>query len=216
MAQVITFERVTPIARYDSVAWEEARIEESATSVVTSAYSTIDTIDLSTLPGGLDADPLTRPRGTSPLNSRLAPLTFGTGSFSLTAQGTSSAPTAPIQNVNLDADTYASVEELARILKIRAPSAEQSDAMSRVLVVAAGEINAEIDRAGTDDALAGWQLALCAEVNLERAVEHWQQQESPFGLIGLGAELGATTVSRDSWTRHALKLQPLKTQWGMA
>ena len=50
---------------------------------------------------------------------------------------------------------------------------------------AAGEINSEIDLAA-DEGLAGWQVALAAEVNLERAVEHWRQQESPFGLIGLG------------------------------
>jgi hypothetical protein len=53
-------------------------------------------------------------------------------------------------------------------------------------------------------------------VNLERAVEHWRQQESPFGLIGLGAELPAERTARDSWERHAHKLAPLKGQWGLA
>ena len=56
MAQVITFERVTPIARYDTVAWEDARIEIRHQRRH-ERLSTIDTIDLSTLPGGLDADP---------------------------------------------------------------------------------------------------------------------------------------------------------------
>lgn len=111
---------------------------------------------------------------------------------------------------------YATAEELARILKIRTPTTEQTAAMTRVLDAAAGEINAEIDRADTDDDLAGWQLALVEEVNLERAVEHWQQMETPFGIIGLGADLGAIATSRDSWMRHALKLQPLKTRWGLA
>ena len=87
--------------------------------------------------------------------------------------------------------------------------------MERVLLVAAGEINAEIDLA-TDDGLAGWQLSLAAEVNLERAVEHWRQQEAPFGLIGLGPELPAERTARDSWDRHAHKLAPLKAQWGIA
>ncbi len=110
---------------------------------------------------------------------------------------------------------YATVSELARILKIRSPTDEQTDAMERVLLSAAGEINSEIDLA--DDAgLAGWQVALAAEVNLERAVEHWRQQESPFGLLALGPELGAERTARDSWERHALKLAPLKGQWGLA
>lgn len=111
---------------------------------------------------------------------------------------------------------YTTTEELARILKIRTPTDAQEDAFERVLLTASGEIDAEIDRAETDDALAGWQLALVEEVNLERAVEHWQQMETPFGIIGLGADLGAIATSRDSWMRHALKLQPLKTQWGLA
>jgi hypothetical protein len=111
---------------------------------------------------------------------------------------------------------YTTVEELQRILKIRDPSSEQQAAMARVLSTAAGEIDAEIDRSDDDPALAGWQLDLAAEVNLERGVEHWRQQESPFGLIGLGAELGPTHTARDSWERHAFKLAPLKTHWGLA
>lgn len=111
---------------------------------------------------------------------------------------------------------YSTPEELARILKIRTPTTEQTAAINRVLDAAAGEIDAEIDRAATDDDLAGWQLALVEEVNLERAVEHWRQQESPFGLIGLGAEFGASHTATDSWNRHAMKLAPIKGQWGLA
>ena len=111
---------------------------------------------------------------------------------------------------------YTDTTELARILKIRTPSAEQTVAMQRVIDVAEGEIDAEIDLADDADPLAGWQLALAAEVNLERAVEHWRQQEAPFGLIGLGPELPAERTARDSWDRHAHKLAPLKAQWGLA
>jgi hypothetical protein len=108
------------------------------------------------------------------------------------------------------------VTELARILKIRAPTVEQEAAMQRVLDVAAGEIDSEIDLSATATPLAGWQLALAEEVNLERAVEHWRQQESPFGLIGLGPELPAERTAQDSWARHANKLAPLKDQYGLA
>ena len=117
---------------------------------------------------------------------------------------------------------YADADELARILKIRNPTDAQSEAMERVIDVAAGEIDAEIGFTLDDDdevenPLSGWQLALAAEVNLERAVEHWRQQESPFGLMGLGTEFGggAERTARDSWERHAHKLAPLKQSWGI-
>lgn len=111
---------------------------------------------------------------------------------------------------------YATTTELARVLKLRNLSAEQTAALQRVLDVATGEIDAEIDLADDADALAGWQLELTEEVCLERAVEHWRQMESPFGLIGLGPELPAERTARDSWERHAHKLAPLKSQWGLA
>lgn len=112
-------------------------------------------------------------------------------------------------------DSYIDTDELFRILKIRTPTDEQTVAAQRVLITAAGEINAEIDRGEDDPALSGWQLSLAAEVNLERAVEHWNAPGNPWGLVGTG-EMGATFSARDSWERHALKLAPLKTQWGVA
>jgi hypothetical protein len=112
-------------------------------------------------------------------------------------------------------NTYATRDELARILKIVNPNAEEQAAMDRVLLAAAGEIDSEIDFSGAND-LTGWQIALASEVNLERAVEHWRQEESPFGLLGLGSEVGPTHTATDSWSRHANKLAPLKEQWGLA
>ena len=95
--------------------------------------------------------------------------------------------------------------------------------MERVLDVAAGEIDSEIGFTLDDDGeqespLAGWQIALATEVNLERAVEHWQQQEAAFGLMGLGSEFGGGVerIARDSWDRHAHKLAPLKQSFGIA
>jgi hypothetical protein len=130
---------------------------------------------------------------------------------------------------------YTTVDELARVLRLRAPTEAQGEAMQRVIDTAAGEINREIGTAWPDagsasfpfagttdpdtgayidvpDPLAG---ALVTEVNLERAVEHWQQQESPFGVIGLGESV-PTVTAKDTWDRHANKLAPLKRTWGLA
>lgn len=209
MSQVITFEEFTPPPRYDSKPWTSVRIEEGATA--DGPWTVIDTIVLDPV----DADPTNpAPRAFTTELATDTPALWYRVVF-LDATGDDTLPTEPIQNVT-PTIPYATVAELRRILKIRSPTVEQTAAMNRVLAAAAGEIDTEIDRAATDDPLAGWQLALVAEVNLERAVEHWQQQESPFGIIGLGAEIGATVTARDSWTRHALKLQPLKTQWGLA
>lgn len=111
-------------------------------------------------------------------------------------------------------DTYADVDELFRILKIRTPSAEQTLAGERVMVAAAMEIAAEIDLADGVD-LTSPQLALAAEVNLERAAELWKLQEVQFGIV-LGSEFGSTHIARNTWDKYAYTLAPLKDQWGLA
>lgn len=110
---------------------------------------------------------------------------------------------------------YTTTDELARILKITAPTADQIAAMTRVLSTAQGEIDSEVDLADDADPLAGWQLALAAEVQLERAKEHWSDEEVAFGIIGLG-DVGPIYTARNSWERYAFKLAPLKSQWGLA
>ncbi len=122
---------------------------------------------------------------------------------------TSSAPAG-----SLAGDTYATVDEFARVVKIASPSTEQTAVMERVLLAAAGEIRSETGIAA-DTELAGWELALAGEVNIERAREHWQQAEVGTGILGLN-DTGDIYVARDSWDRHALKLAPLKRSWGFA
>lgn len=212
MTVVVTFENVTPVARYDALAWTEARIEEATTA--TGTYAEIETIDLATLPGGLDADP-------SDPATRNFTTELGTADglwyqiIFVDADGDESAPTDPIQNVS-SGTAYATVDELARILKLRPPSAAQTVALVRCLAAAALEINAEIDLADDADPLTGPQLALAAQVNLERAAELWQQQEIAFGIVGLGTEFGPTHIARNTWDKHAYTLAPLKNQWGFA
>lgn len=108
---------------------------------------------------------------------------------------------------------YTTTEELARILKISTPSTEQTAAMVRVLTMAGVEIDAEIDLAVDATALTADQLALAAEVNLERGVELWR--ETPWGIVGLDSDL-ATHTARNTWERYAHKLAPLKSQWGLS
>lgn len=207
MAQVITFERYVPVPRYDSIPWNRVRIEESLTE--TGTYTAIETKNLSPL----DADP------SDPQARDFTTELAGDGErwyriVFLDASGDESAPTDPVQNTDV-IDAYVSINELARILKIRTPSVDQRYAMGRVLLAAAGEINSEIDLAATDD-LAGWQLELAAQVNLERASELWKLQEVQFGILELAGDFGATRIGRDTWAKHAITLAPLKRQWGFA
>jgi hypothetical protein len=106
---------------------------------------------------------------------------------------------------------YAEVSELAAILRVDETAREE--ALTRVLESAATEIDAEL---GRSEAFEDPPPDLVVEVNIERAVEHWRQMESPFGLIGIGIETGAAFASADSWSRHAQKLAPLKESWGLA
>jgi hypothetical protein len=206
MSVVVSFESYLPPARFDAVQWTDAQIEES--DAVNGTWTIIDTVAITP-----DADPsqpafqsFTTPNGTA--TGLWYRVSFLDGSLGI------SNPTTPVLNTAAG-QPYADASELARILKIRTPSAQQTIAMERVLATATIEINSEIDL-DTDTALTGGQIDLATEVCLERAVEHWRQEESPFGLIGLGAELGAAFTSKDSWERHALKLAPLKDQWGLA
>lgn len=211
MAQVITFEGYLPAPRYDATAWTAAELYEGTTA--TGPWVLIEVFTLSPV----DADPANP--AYRDFTTELASDAMDLWYYFIfkDASGDDSQPTAPVQNTESEAFTsYGSVIELFRILKIRTPSAEQTTAAERVLLAAAGEINSEVDLASTDS-LSGWQIALATEVCLERAVEHWRQQEAPFGLIPLGGEMGgAERTARDSWERHAHKLAPLKGQWGLA
>lgn len=206
MAYVITFRNYRPPRRYDSLPWTDARIEEAPDE--DGPWAVLETIALSPV----DADPenpaardFTTELGTAA--EQWYRVVF------VDANGDEAQPTTAEQNAAA-ANTYATVDELARILKIRDPSDDQRTALERVLVVAAGEIDAEIDLE-SDSELSGWQLYLATEVNLERAVEHWKQQEAAFGVIDLGVA-GSSFTARDSWERHAHKLAPIKDQWGLA
>lgn len=195
---------VTPPARFDDLAWITARIEQADTE--TGTYTSLETFTLDPV----DTDP------SQPISRSFTTELATTGKWYrvvfVDADADESEPSAAVENTAEVVSAYGSVTELARNLNISGANLTlNTDALTRVLLVAAGEIRSEIGRSD----LAGWEIALATEVNLERAAEHWQQMKSAFGIIGLGGEIPMHT-SRDSWDRHARKLAPLKRSWGLA
>jgi hypothetical protein len=208
MTVVVSLEDYRPAPRYDALPWTKARIEEAPAS--TGTWTTLETINLSPV----DADPK---------NPQYRNFTTALGTAAgqwyrivfLDASLNTGLPTVPVQNIDDDRPVYADVSELAQLLRIS--GSQRHNSLLRVLKAAAEEIDSEI---GTVDINGGTTPysnppAIVREVNLERAVEHWQQMQSPFGVIGIGDE-NATYTARDSWDRHAHKLAVLKGSWGIA
>lgn len=215
MAEVITFVNYRPPPRYDSLPWTTVRIQEAATESGT--YTLLESIVLSPL----DADPtapmlrsFTTELGTAP--EYWYRILFGD------ASGDTSQPTAPVQNstgATIPAvQAYGTIAELARRLKITTPTLAQQEAMQLALDSAAEEIDWELDGtpSWTPPPSTPPYPPLVVEVNYERAVEHWQQGQSPFGIIGMGGDVIPVVAARDSWYRHRLKLLPLKGSFGIA
>ena len=110
---------------------------------------------------------------------------------------------------------YATTDELLRRIRISDPTPEQEAQAQQALDAATLEIDSYLtDAEGAVPSFAGADLALLAIVNIERAAEHWRVL--PFGALNTGADLPPVLTARDSFYRHARKLQPLKTSWGLA
>lgn len=208
MTVVVSLEDFRPAPRYDSLPWTQAQIQEGTAS--TGAWTTLETIALS-------------PVDEDPANPAYRNFTTALGTAEeqwyrivfLDATAATGLPTIPIQNIEDDRQVYASVSELAQLLRVNA--SQRHDSLIRVLKAAADEIDHEIGTVDINGLATPYSNppALAREVNLERAVEHWKQEQAPFGLIGLGDETLAYTA-RDSWDRHAHKLAVLKGSWGIA
>lgn len=210
MAVAITFTRYLPPARYDEptpLPWTEVRIEESTEEDGT--YTLIDTIALDPI----DADP-TDPAYRSFTTENGTDEDLWYRIIFADADGDTTIPTAPIQNTATtlpDVYAYATVNELARRLKIREPTTEQEVAMQQVLDFAALEIDTEVGRTEPYTTVP----ALVVEVNLQRAVELWHQQVIAFNVVGLDSE-APIRLGSNSWGRYANLLAPLKETWGLA
>lgn len=208
MTVVVSLEDFRPSPRYDSLPWTDVQIQEAPAS--TGPWTTLETQALS-------------PVDSDPANPAYRNFTTALGTAAeqwyrvvfLDAAVATGLPTFPIQNIEDDRPVYASVAELANLLRVSA--SDRHDSLMRVLKAAADEIDTEIGTADINGAATPYSNppALAREVNIERAVEHWKQMQAPFGIVGLGDDVAQYTA-RDSWDRHAHKLQPLKGQWGIA
>jgi hypothetical protein len=106
---------------------------------------------------------------------------------------------------------YATAAELLPLLNN--PGADPVR-MGLVLDAAAEEIDWELGY-GADTPAPTPPPALVHEVNLERAVELWKQGWSGFGIVPI-PEAGAVVSARNSWSRHAATLAPLRMSRGIA
>lgn len=110
---------------------------------------------------------------------------------------------------------YASIDEFVRRLRLESPTPAALAAAQQALDAATGEIDAYLGWNITPPApLTTEQEALVVVVNLDRAAEHWRF--TPYGALNTGPDLPPVFTARDSWYRHARKLAPLKSSWGIA
>lgn len=208
MTVVVSLQDFRPAPRYDSLPWTLARIQEGATAA--GPWTTLETVALS-------------PVDSDPANPRYRNFTTALGTAEeqwyrivfLDAGGNTGLPTVPIQNVADDRPVYGTVAQLAQLVNVS--ETQRHDDLMRALKAASFEVDKEIGTTDAYDVATPYSdpPELASQVTLERAVEHWKQAQSPFGIIGLG-EAGALYTSRDSWDRHANKLAPLKGVWGVA
>ena len=113
-------------------------------------------------------------------------------------------------------NAYASVEQLAAALRITATAAN-TDQLQVCLEAAAVEINDALDPSPDSpppDYAAPWD-PLVNRVNVLRGVEWWKANDAAFGVLGFD-QTGAVRTPRNSFSRHALTLLPLKQQFGVA
>ena len=143
MTVVVTLEDFRPSPRYDGEPWTDAQIYEGTAS--DGLFTLLETIPI--LP--VDSDPenpayrnFTTDLGTA--DELWYQIVF------VDADMSTGQPTTPIQNVADDRPVYASVSELAQLLRVN--STQRHNALMRVLKSAADEIDHEI---GTVDINGG-------------------------------------------------------------
>ncbi len=208
MSTVLTFPGYTPPARNDNEPWTEALVQQADTS--DGSYALIDTLTLDPV----DTD-TTQPQERH-LTTYEASDTPGKWYRIIwqDALAHQSLPTAPLQTLNNDVTPFTDATELFRVLRVRQPSQDQTDAANRVILVAAQEIMSEIDLSSLE--LTAGDVAVCQSVNLDRAADLWRHTESAPGVLGVVDEFASSTPGRYSWGRYAARLSVVKDRWGIA
>jgi len=209
MSVVVSLEDYRPAPRYDSVPWTDAMIQEG-TAADEVAWVTLETV------------PLT-PVDSDPANPMYRNFTTALGTAAelwyrivfVDASLNVGLPTFPVQNTDDDRPVYSTVSELATLINVS--PAQRHDSLLRVLMTSSDEIDHEIGTADINGVVLPYSSppAIVRQVCLERAVEHWKEEQSPFGITNLGDDLAMYTA-RDTWDRHAHKLAILKGSWGIA
>jgi hypothetical protein len=110
---------------------------------------------------------------------------------------------------------YVDVSELQRVLAKPAPTAAELDAMNRVLEAAAHEIDWDLGYTVETPAPSPTP-AILANVNLNRAEELWRFNFSTVGILTIGPDPTPIVTPRDTWYRHHLMLNPLRTLFPVA
>jgi hypothetical protein len=110
---------------------------------------------------------------------------------------------------------YVDAAELQRVLGKPAPTAAEAAALDRVLEAAAQEIDWDLSYDPVDNP-APVASPLLADVNLDRAVELWRFNYSAVGVLPVAAEQTPIVAPRDTWYRHHLRLNPLRTVFPIA
>lgn len=111
---------------------------------------------------------------------------------------------------------YVTVGELQRVLGKTTTTPAELDAMTRVIEAAAGEIDWDLGYT-TEVPAPSPPPPVLADVNLDRAAELWRfNYSTAAGILDVGPEQAPVIAPRDTWYRHHLRLNPLRTSWGVA
>jgi len=163
------------------------------------------------------ADIIETPAGSGVyVANRTSPDAEGQYTLLWSIDGTTAPDKVTVEELNVTfgtpASVYGTVQELARILQINAPTAAQTAAMTRCLQAASFEADSFMARSTPlSDAR---QVDLVTNAVYDIAREHWQQSEVSFGIWENA--LGAVVIGRNTFARHAFKLLPLRELMGLA
>lgn len=107
---------------------------------------------------------------------------------------------------------YVTLEEFVRQLGLDSPTPERLADAQQAIDAAAEEIDSYLGY--TTEAPAPDPVpALVVTVNIDRGKEHFRHLA--FGVLNQGPETVPVLTFSNTWRRHAQKLLPLKTAWGV-